>query len=287
VTAPEPLPRDSLRPRIVSGALAFAVAIALIALGGWAVVIPIAVLGGWATHEYAAMLRNHGVRLREWQMVTGAVLLIVAGAPDVGALAPGVAIRDLVLALAVLLLLVFEVISPQPDSVQRLAYSAFGLLYIPWLLGYVVLLRNFPDPIAGRWTLLLPLLATFATDAGAFLIGRRFGRTRLAPEISPRKTVEGAVGGLAVSFIVVLAYSVLYRGTLFAGELGLINVALISLLVSSSAQLGDLAASLVKRTLQVKDSGSFLPGHGGVLDRTDSVLFTVPLTYFTLRLIGA
>jgi phosphatidate cytidylyltransferase len=166
-------------------------------------------------------------------------------------------------------------------DLTRFAFTLLAFLYLPWSLGYVLLLRETPDPGLGLWTLSLPLVASFATDTGAYFAGRFFGRHKLAPEISPGKTLEGSMGGILFSFLALLAYTALVREVF---PFGLLELWLFSLLLSLAAQLGDLAESMLKRFAGVKDSGRFLPGHGGLLDRIDSLLFTFPLTYFLVVL---
>jgi phosphatidate cytidylyltransferase len=122
----------------------------------------------------------------------------------------------------------------------------------------------------------LALLATFASDTAAYFIGRFFGRHKMAPRISPGKTWEGAVGGLIGAVIVSLLFSLLGPVRLHFGYL---TAALLGLLISVFGQAGDLAESLLKRNAGVKESGGLLPGHGGLLDRLDSVLFAGAVVY--------
>ena len=186
--------------------------------------------------------------------------------------------REVVLSIAIGAILVLEVIRPGERPLERVVYSIFGLLYIPWLLGYFLMLRYTPDAEAGLLYFALPLLATFAADIGGFFAGHYFGKRKLAPEVSPGKTVEGAIGGLAFSFVTVLVMTQLAR------IWSPLDAFLYSLLVASASQLGDLAESLIKRALKTKDSGTSLPGHGGFLDRIDSLLFAVPATYLFLNI---
>lgn len=154
---------------------------------------------------------------------------------------------------------------------QDWALTLLGPLYVAWLLSYFVLLRSLPQ---GREWVLMALLATFACDTAAFLVGRAWGRHPLAPAISPGKTWEGGLGGLLVAPVAVLALSPLLRVP--QG----IHWLLLGLLIGVVAQLGDLAESMLKRSLGVKDAGSWLPGHGGLLDRMDSLLFSGVAVYY-------
>jgi len=151
----------------------------------------------------------------------------------------------------------------------------FVVLYVGWLGQHLLLVRRLHDGLA--WTLLL-LLATFATDTGAYAAGRLLGRHKLAPRVSPAKTVEGAVGGLVMAVVAVVALDYLLE---LPHRLPMMIV--LGLAVGAAAELGDLAESLIKRRLGVKDMGHLFPGHGGVLDRLDSLLFVAPVLYYFVR----
>lgn len=147
-----------------------------------------------------------------------------------------------------------------------------GLLYVAWLGSFLILLRGLEH---GRDLVFLAVLSTFSTDTFAYVVGRLTGRHLLAPEISPRKTVEGGIGGFGGGIAGVLVLNLwLDTGMTTEDALGL------AFLLPLFATVGDLAESLLKRSLHVKDTSPLIPGHGGLLDRLDSVLFTSPLVYF-------
>ncbi len=156
-------------------------------------------------------------------------------------------------------------------------YPALGIavavsIYVGVLLSYAILLRSVEQ---GReWTLLL-LLVVFATDTAAFFAGRAFGKTPLAPNISPNKTQEGAVAGL---------FGAVAASVLAANLLGIHAIIwetiILGIIVGALAQLGDLVESRMKRKAGVKDSGVLIPGHGGILDRLDSIVLTIPAVYY-------
>ncbi|MBI3320199.1 MAG: CDP-archaeol synthase, partial [Candidatus Omnitrophica bacterium] len=160
------------------------------------------------------------------------------------------------------------------EALSGLATTLFGLAYISGLLSYLFYLRTFKSQ-DGAWLVLFLILVTKMGDAGAFVVGRLMGRHTLMERISPRKTVEGFLGGVLVSAATAaLAAPMVSRlnGSLCSG-FGL------GLFLGFCGQLGDLAESLIKRDCQVKDSGQLFPGLGGVLDILDSLLFTAPLFY--------
>ena len=137
-----------------------------------------------------------------------------------------------------------------------------------------------PASPRGLAWLLVAIVVTWISDSAAYLVGRSFGRTRLAPTISPNKTVEGALGGLVGGIVTSVVLDVL-----FGLGLGSILAALVGVLLAVVGQAGDLGESLLKRQAAVKDSGGLIPGHGGILDRIDSLLLVLPLTWFLAWLI--
>jgi len=159
-------------------------------------------------------------------------------------------------------------------SMQRLSLSTLAWFYVPFLMSHALLLAQGAN---GREWVFFILLVVFACDAGAYYTGGRFGRHKLYEKVSPKKTVEGAIGGLCMSIA---------TGTLFAllffQDLSLWKLMLLSAIISLVSQTGDLIESMVKRISEKKDSSSLIPGHGGVLDRLDSLLFAFPITWFLL-----
>jgi phosphatidate cytidylyltransferase len=152
------------------------------------------------------------------------------------------------------------------------AWTLAGILYIGWLLSHYISLRELE---MGREWVFYALLVTFATDTFAYFIGKTWGRHKLAPDISPKKTIEGAVGGLlGAAGISVLAV------WLFALPVNYGIAVVLGIVISIFGQVGDLFESLFKRNMGVKDSGKSLPGHGGFLDRIDSIVFTGIVVYY-------
>jgi phosphatidate cytidylyltransferase len=172
----------------------------------------------------------------------------------------------------------------RPDEMKTALASAsatvFGVAYVAVLLGFLVAVRAIPEPPPVNIPRLAPKLLTlfFAlvmmTDTGAYYVGRVTGRHKLAPRISPGKTVEGSIGGLATA----IATGPLCK-VIFFPEIPLWQAMLLGAVIGTVSQVGDLAESLLKRGSDVKDSSTLLPGHGGMLDRLDSILFCAPILY--------
>ena len=161
---------------------------------------------------------------------------------------------------------------------KELMFSIFGILYLAFLPAY---LPRIHDSASGvHWTIVF-FLVNWATDTGAYFAGKKYGKKKLYPLISPKKTKEGAIGGLVTASVVTL----LYKLTVFHG-MSWAAAIILPPMVGTVAQVGDLCESLLKRAFDVKDSGSILPGHGGFLDRFDGVVFSLPIMYACIRLLS-
>ncbi len=168
----------------------------------------------------------------------------------------------------------------QKAVLQSLGIMVFALLYIPFLLSHVLLL--FQVESGRRWIFFL-FFVIFAGDTGAYYAGHRWGRHKLWPAVSPGKTVEGAVGGLLSSLAIALLVGKLL---LSLGQFGTTFLLSVGFVIALAGQMGDLMESMLKRVSQVKDASSILPGHGGLLDRLDSLIFAFPLTYYGVVFFG-
>lgn len=170
-------------------------------------------------------------------------------------------------------------------AVFNIAITLMGVIYVAFLASHMMLLRELPlvvdIPYAqGSSFVFLAFITTWASDTGAYFVGSLVGRTPLLPRVSAKKTWEGAVGGavFAVAGALLAAYT-------FAGYLHLWHAVALGLCVSVVGLLGDLAESMLKRDVELKDTSESIPGHGGVLDRFDSLLFTAPLIYYFLKFV--
>jgi phosphatidate cytidylyltransferase len=162
----------------------------------------------------------------------------------------------------------------QEVVLPSLGAMVFSLLYLPFLISHVLLLSQVES--GRRWIFFL-FLVIFAGDTGAYYVGHRWGRHKLWPAVSPGKTVEGAAGGLISSLAMALFAG---KMLLSLGEAGVGFLLVLGFVMAAVGQMGDLMESMLKRVSQVKDAGTLLPGHGGLLDRLDSLIFAFPITYY-------
>jgi phosphatidate cytidylyltransferase len=188
--------------------------------------------------------------------------------------------HDLLLPLLTLILLILSLLflfrlPPIAEVHHRLGWLCLGLFYLPLLIGHLELLRQQP---AGREWIFLTLLVIMGCDSFAYFVGSKFGRRKLYPAVSPNKSIEGGVGGLLGSVLAVWICKMT-----FLPAIGSFEAVAIGLLLGLVGQLGDLFESLLKRACGVKDSGRLIPGHGGILDRLDSLLFAFPFVYYIAR----
>jgi len=168
-------------------------------------------------------------------------------------------------------------------SFARILITLFGGTLIPLMMSSLVSLKNMPE---GRLFVLLPVLSAFLTDAGAYFVGIFFGKRKAFPLVSPKKTVEGCIGGLAVGSAAMLIYGAILIYTTYH-DVVFWALILYGIIGGVLTELGDLAFSFIKREYDVKDYGHLLPGHGGMLDRFDSMVFTAPAMYLLVMVIPA
>ena len=181
------------------------------------------------------------------------------------------------LASAAVLPLVWLIIFRRDTWLQSWGWTVTGILYMGWMLGHYVMLRQLDH---GRELVMLALFTTFACDTSAYFVGRAWGKHHMTPTISPHKTWEGAAGGFAGAVAAALALHFLLNLGGWSLPLSRLEVVGVGCLIGVMAQVGDLLESLLKRRAGVKDSGNLLPGHGGVLDRIDSLVFTGVIVYY-------
>ncbi len=199
-------------------------------------------------------------------------------------------IEEIIPVLAALVICSFALSLANPDDLKTALVSVsatvLSVAYIALLAGFLVGVRMLTDtpqtPKLASKLLTMFFAMVIFTDTGAFYAGRNFGRHKLAPRISPGKTIEGFIGGLLAA----IGAGALCKYTFFP-EINLLHALILGALIGLIGPVGDLAESMLKRGSDVKDSGAIMPGHGGILDRVDSVLFCAPLLYFYYRIFGS
>lgn len=261
-----------LKTRLVTAAVALPAVLAIVIYTpGWFFSAFIAVLGLWGLYEVATMTHSQGPFSMAILAMAGAAPLFVILVRGDGAmwLVP-VAVIAAMTALVVAVALRGPAAGPHGAIL-----TALGAVYVGVLYPYFAMLRNLPGGIP---IIILMLLLVVASDSGAYFAGSALGRLKLAPRVSPNKSVEGAIGGLVAAVVA----GVVLRGWL-APQWSVAATAAIASAIAILAQTGDLAGSAFKRTAGVKDSGWIFPGHGGLIDRTCSLVFAAVFTYYCVR----
>lgn len=162
-------------------------------------------------------------------------------------------------------------------NIGDISITVFGTLYVAFLFLFIMLTRNLDNGLSYIW---LIFIGAWATDTFAYFSGVLLGRTKILPVISPKKTLEGSVGGILGCVTITLVYGIIQNKYGMMSNISILHLVILGILCGVISQIGDFAASAVKRYVKVKDYGSIMPGHGGVLDRFDSILFIGPVVYF-------
>lgn len=265
--------------RIISAVVAIPLALGAIALGGWAFTVVFGILIGIGQWEYFQLAKAKGTMPAvKTTMAVSQILLFISQLE--------VQFADVVLPIAGTLICFYLLFQPKFATIADISASILGLFYGGYLPSYWIRLRGLhlqEDYLfgldQGGVYVLLCFGCIWASDIGAYTMGKLIGRTRLS-DISPKKTVEGALFGL-ISCIAVAIAGAWYLHWQFWWLTG----GVLGLLIGIASLLGDLTESMMKRDAGVKDSGQIMPGHGGILDRADSYVFTAPLIYYFITLV--
>jgi len=260
--------------------IALLISCAWLAKGKWFFITFIGshLMVGYGLMEYFSMMKAKGLQVMS-RYGTGAGLLLSASLFFSASCGKGDAQWDL-LFLFILITVIFFSQGYRKDNGSPLVVSAVtlaGVMYVAWLFSFFYKILYFPG-VDGRWFIFFAFLVTKSSDIMAYFVGSLLGRHPLAPQISPKKSIEGAVGGLAG------AIGAAYLGkVLFFPETELPGLFVLGAVMGLVGIAGDLVESMLKRDATVKDSGRFIPGMGGVLDVLDSLLFTAPVMYFYMK----
>lgn len=276
---------SNLAKRLLSAAVVVPILLYLFWRGGWlfVVLIELAILLGM--NEYYRMVETRGLSPKKLVGIAAALLIGLI------ALTGRVDYMALFLSLVVLVVMIDQLASRDLSAViTGSAVTLFGVIYIGWMLSHALLLRFPTDPPAGvdlgLFFVILAIAGTFLADAGAFFVGRAFGRHKLAPFISPGKTWEGAIGGVVGGTLGIVGTKLVFDWFIFptpGSGMPLYHCLILGLILVPATIGGDLFESMLKRDAGIKDSGALIPGHGGIMDRLDSILFALPVTYYYLR----
>ncbi|MEI6427713.1 MAG: phosphatidate cytidylyltransferase [Pseudanabaena sp. ELA607] len=272
--------------RIISAAVAIPLALVAVLLGGWAFTLAFGLLVVFGELEYFNLVMAKGITPASKITITVSLLLLLACQLETN-------LADAVLPLAGTFICFYLLFRRQVATISDIAASILGLFYGGYLPSFWIRLRGLDVLTDWHWAIagfsgylsegciyvILAFTCIWASDIGAYVTGKTLGRTKLS-EISPKKTVEGTIGGLlcCLGTTLIWAYALHWQRWY---SLGIV----LGVLIGVAGLLGDLTESMMKRDAGVKDSGQIMPGHGGILDRADSYVFTAPLVYYFMTLI--
>ena len=291
-------PGNELGRRWAVAIVGVPVVLGLLYAGGWVLAVPVAILAGLGTMETYRLAEQKGTRPFRWLGAAAAagLVLLAAAYPSFTAFAPWA----LTVVVAVAFFAVLAAIARGADRhpLASVAVTLFGTLYVGFSLAFVPMLHELPSidawgeviPKAGIGLLVvaLPLTSTWIGDSVAFFAGTAWGRTRILPSVSPKKSWLGSVVGLLGAAVGAALWHLVAEPYLPGMPIRRVAVAaVVGAVLGVGAQVGDFAESLFKREAGVKDSGTIFPGHGGVLDRLDALIVTLPMAYALLVLLGS
>lgn len=288
--SPNPKQTSSLPQRIISALVLLPIIIFLAWWSYWSVAFVVTAVIIAALLELYGGFTHGGFRPVVWAGITAALALV--GSVALQPLVPSVDLVPIALTLVVVGSLIAQLSrTADPQPLTNWALTLAGACYVAWLFSYLIRLRAIDTPLnpfplaalglpSGAAWVFGVMAITWLQDTFAYFVGKRFGRTPFAPRISPKKTWEGAFGGMLGA--VVGAIASIY---VFCLPLSIPQAVLLGLVGGVVGPLGDLSESLMKRQVGIKDAGNIIPGHGGILDRADSLLFTAPVLYYLILLL--
>ena len=259
------------KTRLISGIVLVIIALATIISGSWILfftLLAVSLIGMRELYKVMKVSDEH-VTVLELVGYLGAVLYYIAMKADFGNYGTMAIIISMIL-----ILFVYVFGYPKYHAEQVMA-AFFGVVYVAVMLSFIYLTRSLPD---GKFLVWLIFLCSWGCDTCAYCVGMLIGKHKMAPVLSPKKSIEGAVGGVAGAALLGVIYAAATQGKMA-------EYALICAVGALISMVGDLAASAIKRQENIKDYGTLIPGHGGILDRFDSVIFTAPVIYALAKMI--
>lgn len=258
------------KTRLLSGILLVIIALATIISGGDVLFATLLMISFIGMTEIYKVLEISGTLLggAGYIAAAGYYILIRMGRADL--------VIMLAIAFLIVLMMIYVFTYPKYRS-EQVMLAFFGLFYVAFMLSYVYQIRMLPQ---GAFIVWLVFLCSWGSDTCAYCVGMLFGKHKMAPKLSPKKSIEGAVGGVVGAALLGAAYAASINHFAAGADANVLQYAIICGVGALISMVGDLAASAIKRNHDIKDYGNLIPGHGGILDRFDSVIFTAPIIYY-------
>lgn len=259
------------KTRLISGIVLVIIALATIISGSWILfftLLAVSLIGMRELYKVMKVSDEH-VTVLELVGYLGAVLYYIAMKADFGNYG------TMAIIISMILILFVYVFGYPKYHAEQVMTAFFGVVYVAVMLSFIYLTRSLPD---GKFLVWLIFLCSWGCDTCAYCVGMLIGKHKMAPVLSPKKSIEGAVGGVAGAALLGVIYAAATQGKMA-------EYALICAVGALISMVGDLAASAIKRNQNIKDYGKLIPGHGGILDRFDSVIITAPVIYYLAKTI--
>jgi len=279
--------------RTISGAIGLAVLAALLLLPAYVAAFTVLVASIIGLYEFSRAVAKKGVHVDLPVSIIAAVIIVAKAYgsnlprelfPALSEFFNGILGSKYLNAFMYILIVYFFckiIFGKGKFCIEDMAYTLLAIAYIPFLLSFAVAVRNLERGFTYIW---LVVIGAIATDTFAYFTGVTMGKTKIVPHISPKKTVEGSIGGALGCMLVMILYGIFFINKSHHFDVPLYHFAILGLLCGFVSQLGDWAASSVKRITGIKDFGNLIPGHGGIMDRIDSILFVAPLVYIYISI---
>ncbi|EMS74108.1 phosphatidate cytidylyltransferase [Ruminiclostridium cellobioparum] len=269
-----------LKTRVISALVGLILLIAVLYLGSIVLGVVVSIIAAIGLYEFY----NSAAKLKNIQPIKpvgylSIIPLLLLGLEETGwyKLDLGI-LTGISVCVVIFLSMAFIVFGHKRYNIIDACVTAFGIAYVPFLMSFLILIRKMDFGILLIW---LIFIGAWGTDTMAYTFGRLFGKRKIVPEISKNKTMAGAIGGILGCVALMFVFGLISR-SFFGLELSTATLVLLGLFCGVISQIGDWSASAVKRYVNVKDYGSIMPGHGGVLDRFDSILFVAPVVYYVI-----
>jgi|SRR5690554_314168 len=257
--------------RILTSVIGIPLLILIISLGGVPLLVSLIIVTSIGLYE-----------LYKTYKITNKIYILIEIIISIGLLLVMFLFKDFILPYLIIIFIfqyIYQLFTRTPSFEDGLLGFS-GIIYISLPLGHILL---FDKMMYGNYLVWLVFIIAWSTDTFAYFTGIYLGKNKLYPSISPKKTIEGSIGGIVGSLIICIIYG-MYLNIIHDISISLLHFVILGIITSIISQFGDLTASLIKRNYGVKDFGNIFPGHGGVLDRFDSILFTAPIVYYYINI---
>jgi len=269
-----------LKTRVISATVGIAILVAVLLLGRLTFGVAITVVALIAMYEFYNAVSNTGLRPVKWLGYLSCILLL--GVVFIPSLTVTTEVVFLFAFIVLFILFFLSIFWHDRYTINDISITVLGIAYVAFLFMFVILARNMEN---GLLMIIFVFLGAYSTDTFAYFCGMFFGKRKFLPKISPKKTLEGTIGGFLGTILVTIAYGVFVLNAKTGSSIPVYHYIILGALIGIISQLGDWAASSVKRYVNIKDYGNIMPGHGGALDRFDSVLFVAPVIYFYFTIV--